>query len=128
MTCVKGARSKLRRRSVTESSRLRDAMPSSSNSCSRFITKNLSITTCAVSICILWAKICQVFEPRVMCDGRMRRSTMRPLGPCSSTTSARTPTSPDTLRSVSLNPAESCTRPCLAPPVSESPGRWSIPA
>ncbi|MFR6415100.1 MAG: hypothetical protein ACLUNS_04815 [Alistipes shahii] len=37
-TCAKGARSKLCSESVTESSRLREATPSSSNSCSRFIT------------------------------------------------------------------------------------------
>lgn len=110
-SCVKGVRSKLRRRSVSESARLREATPSRKSSWSWFSTKKRSMTTREVSIWILRAKICHVLSPRVTCEGRMRRSMTRPLGPGSSSTSACRPISPDTRRTVSVKPVETSTRP-----------------
>ena len=126
--CVRGVTSKFRRRSVTESPRLREATPSMLSSCSRFITRKRSISTRAVSIRIFRAKICQVLSPRVMCDGMTRSSMTRLSEDPASASPAHRLRSPEARRVVSLKPAESCRFPCFAPPDSARCGRCSTPA
>ncbi len=127
-SCVKGEISKLRSRSVTESPRSRDAQPSTSSSWPLLRIVKRSTAIRAVSMRMLRAKMRHTVLSRRRCEGRMRTPSTGPSGPGSDSSWARSAKRPDMRRSVSSKPAESCTRPSRAPPVSERSRRWSMPA